>query len=97
MDMENITEEIRIFLSSTGLPQCVLAKEAGVSTATISRIWKKSSMRCLSLEQRTSAQLCAVYPHPAHPLNPKRPAMLADVLLALGVAVVVILIIAPAR
>lgn len=39
--MENITEEIRTFLSSTGLPQCVLAKEAGVSAATISRIWKK--------------------------------------------------------
>ena len=37
--MENITEEIRTFLSSTGLPQCVLAKEAGA--ATISRIWKK--------------------------------------------------------
>ena len=39
--MENITEEIRAFLSTTGLPQCVLAKEAGVSAATISRIWKK--------------------------------------------------------
>ena len=39
--MENITEEIRTFLSSTGIPQCVLAKEAGVSAATISRIWKK--------------------------------------------------------
>ena len=47
MDMENITEEIRIFLSSTGLPQCVLAKEAGVSTATISRIWKKKQHEML--------------------------------------------------
>lgn len=38
--MKNVTDEIREFLSSTGLPQCLLAKEAGVSAATINRIWK---------------------------------------------------------
>lgn len=39
--MKNITTEIRKFLSSTGLKQCVLAREAGVSTATINRIFKE--------------------------------------------------------
>ena len=44
-----------------------------------------------------SGLICGLQPPPTLPPNPKRPTMLADILLALGVAVVVAFIFSPAR
>ena len=47
MAMKNIADEIREFLRLTGLRQVVLARESGVSAATISRIVKEKQMDML--------------------------------------------------
>lgn len=41
-------------------------------------------------------QLCAAYLPPILPPNPKRPAMLTNLLIAIGVVVVVVFIFSPA-
>ena len=46
---------------------------------------------------RNSGLICGLHPSPVLPTNPKRPPMLADILLALGVAAVVAFIFSPAR
>lgn len=51
---------------------------------------------CIQVMPMHYVQLCAVYLPPALPPNPKRPTMLTNLLIAIGVVVVVAFIFSPA-